>query len=189
MSLEHYELRKLQESEVKSFSPEARAALESKGYKIYSLRGLTIRNLIDAGKPFWFVSPSLGNLISALNSEVAINPKKLFLQDSFARVPDQQVKMVEKFSRQLEQMVPGVRAVVADEPSVWGEIYYLHFDALGGEVLFGPPKFLYTITRTQAECGFAVFGCARTGRGPSADGWVPERHLPSVGVAPLIVPA
>lgn len=186
MSLEHYELRKFQEGEAKSFSSEDRKALE-KGYLVYAPRGVSIKTLRGEGRRFWYVNSMFEDLTSTLKSEVAIM-KGLFLPKSFNKLPEQQIDMVEKFSRRLKKKIPGVQAIVADEPSVWAEIYHLHFDATG-DVLFGSPDFLYTITRAHAGSGFARFGRAGADSGPHVHAWSPGYRYHDVGVVPLVVPA
>lgn len=215
MSLEYYELRKRQKGdekaaafarvlreqfgdeslpsgealvEVKRFSPEAREALEKEGYVIYALTGQSIRSLRESGRKFWYVDSALENLVSNFGSEVAINPQEFFLPDSFGKLPREQEELVAKFNRQLVKKIPGVQAVIADEPSVWAEIYHQHFEATK-KVLFGSKhNFFYTVTKTGAGFGFAIFGSTCAGHGPRVGGWSPERRPPDMGVARLVVP-
>lgn len=172
--------------DVEGFPPEMRKALEEEGYQVYALRGVSIRTLRGEGRRFGYVNSIFEDPTSTLESGVAIR-KGLFLPKSFNKLPGQQIKMVEEFSRRLENKIPGVQAIVADEPSVWAEIYHLHFEATG-DVLFGFPGFFYTITRAHAGSGFAVFGSTYVDSWPSVDAWHPENRSCHVGVAPLVVP-
>lgn len=141
--------------DVVRFSAEQRKGLERKGYLVYSLTGQTIATLRDAGHPFWSTWHQ-GEAIEQVHSmltEVAVNPKSLFLQDSNRKTLDEQLAMVEKFGRKIAGEVKGVTAILGSAPD-YTELAFAHLDQRG-QRLFGE-DFNYDYARTTTPTGESV---------------------------------
>ncbi len=135
--------------EVKRFSLETRQALEKEGYLIYQLTGQSIKSLREAGRKFWSAwhkdYPDFEALTSKL-TEVAINPKTLFLPDSNRKTLKEQEKMVKEFSQNLSRKIKGAEAIIGETPD-YVELAFRHLDATGN-YLFGK-EYSYNCTRTK----------------------------------------
>ena len=180
--------------EIKRFSQEAREALEKQGYIIYGLTGASIKSQREAGRPFR--TPLLADhtgftALQSMQSEVSINPDKLFLPESNNRTLAKQEEMVDKFSQELNEKVPGVKAIIGQAPD-YVELSFQHFDATKDR-LFGE-KYGYNYTRTKTPTddtyvagvgGFEVLNGLNIGR------WAPDGFISrgiSLYVVPLVVP-
>lgn len=173
------------------FSQEQRKNLERKGYLIYSLTGQTIATLRDAGHPFWSTWHQ-GEAIEQVRSmltEVAVNPKSLFLQDSNRKTLDEQQAMVEKFGRKLSGEVKGVTAILGTAPD-YAELAFSHLSATGKR-LFGK-DYDYDYTRTTTPTGesrVAIVGDFDGGRGLDVFSWSQGGRADDIWAASLVVPA
>ncbi len=186
-------------SEENKFSPEAREALAKKGFLIYSLKGKSIKQLINEGEQFvssWHQTyPDFEEKTTEVR-EVAIDPNKPFLWDSSGRTIGRQEAMIREYSGDLSRQIGGVMAVIGEAPE-YAEVAFAHLKATQ-ERLFGKKNgFNYARTKTlfgydfqgkegYATSKFAVVGCF------GEDGLMiddePSR-LEHSYVAPLIVPA
>jgi len=177
--------------EVKRFSPEARQTLEKEGYLIYQLTGQSIKSLRKAGRKFWSTwhedYPDLEALTSR-QSEVAINPKQLFLPDSNRKTLAEQEAMVAEFSRELTQKVEGVEAIIG-EVADYGELAFSHLDATS-EYLFGEKhNFDYARTKTQAAGSYvALVGLFDPVDGLGVSSWRCGYGSDDVWAVPLVMP-
>jgi hypothetical protein len=149
------------------FSVEQRKNLERKGYLVYSLTGQTIATLRDAGHPFWSTwhQGEAIEQVRSLLTEVAVNPKSLFLQDSNRKTLDEQLAAVEKFRRKLSGEVKGVTAILGTAPD-YAELVFSHLSATGKR-LFGK-DYDYDYTRTTTPTGesdVAIVGDFAAGTG------------------------
>lgn len=169
--------------EVKPFSDEARETLISEGYKIY-----------PPGNKFWSAwhqdHPDFEAKQSRL-SEVAIHPEQLFLPNSNNKTLEQQLKLVEKFSKQLcgRERLSGVRVVVGEAPD-YAEVAFAHLKATG-QYLFGQ-NYGYRYTRTQTPTvgsSVAIVGDFDAQNGLSVHVWNCDDGGVNVWVVPLVVPA
>lgn len=178
------------------FSDEAREALEAEGYKIYLLTGQSIRSLREGGKKFWSTwhrdYPEFEGKTSRL-SEVAINPDpdRFFLPNSNNKTLEQQLRMVEKFSKQLRgrERLSGVEAVVGEAPD-YAELAFAYLKATG-QYLFGESydsRYTRTVTPTVGS-DVALVGYFDAPDGLDVYYWYCDRGSDSVWVAPLVVPA
>lgn len=174
--------------EVARFSPEAREVLEAKGFKVYELTGQSITSLREQGKQFWSTwhrdYPDFESLTSR-HSEVAIDPKKLFIPRSNNKTLQEQLEAVAKYSESLG--VQGVEAVLGEVPD-YTELAFAHLDKTG-QRLFGK-KYDFNYTRTQTRVGGDV---AFVGRFHADDGlhvyyWFPDSRDGLLHAAPLVVP-
>ena len=142
--------------EIKRFSPEQREALKKEGYLIYSLTGQSIKTLRESGCKFWSAwhgqFPDFEALVSR-QSEVAINPNRLFLRRSNYKTLRQQEAMVEEFSQELGKKVPGVKAIIGQAPD-YIELAFRHLDATKN-YLFGA-KYNYGYARTKTSKGSSI---------------------------------
>ena len=177
--------------DVVRFSPEQRKGLERKGYLVYGLTGQTIATLRDTGHPFWSTWHQ-GEAIEQVRSmltEVAVNPKNLFLQDSNRKTLDEQLAMVEKFGRKIAGEVKGITAILGSAPD-YTELAFAHQDKRG-QRLFGK-DFNYDYTRTTTPTGgsvVAVVGFFAAGGGLSVVRWHRAARNGGLWAAPLVVPA
>lgn len=178
--------------EVKRFSPEARQALEKKGYLIYQLTGQSIKSLREAGKSFcstWHKDYPDFETLPSRHSEVAINPNQLFLPGSnWKTLPEQEVA-VAGFSHRLNQNVKEAEAIIGEAPD-YVELAFVHLNATG-EYLFGKKyNFDYARTKTRASgSNVALVGYFDSDNGLVVRNWVHGYGHGFVWAAPLIVPA
>jgi hypothetical protein len=175
-------------AEVARFSPEQRFSLQEKGYRFYELTGQSIASLREQGKPFWSTwhkdYPEFAALTSR-HSEVAIDPKKLFIPRSNNKTLEQQLEAVAKYSDSLG--IQGVEAILGEVPD-YTELAFAHFDKTG-ERLFGE-KYDYNYTRTQTRFGsdVAFVGSFRAGVGLNVNRWGAAYRSGDLRAAPLVVP-
>lgn len=177
--------------EVRRFSDETRAALEKQGYVIDTLTGQSIASLRQAGRKFWSTwhndYPQFEALTS-IRSEVAINPPQLFIPKSNNKTLAQQEEMINRFSQELGNKVPGVEAIMGSV----ADYVDLAFTYLGtkGKYLFGE-KYDYNFARTNTptvDTRVACVGDFAPVGGLSVTGWGRSRGGDSVFAAPLVVP-
>ena len=175
--------------EVVRFSPEAKKALESKGYKVYELTGQSIASLREQGHPFWSTwhnkdYPEFEALTSR-HSEVAINPKKLFIPRSNNKTLEQQLEAVKRYSDGLG--IQGVEAILGEVPD-YTELAFAHFDKTG-ERLFGERyDYRYTRTKTRLASSVAHVSGFGVGDGLSVSNWGADDRGDFLRAAPLVVP-
>lgn len=191
-------VREVTPVEVKRFSDEAREALTKEGYVIYELTGQSIRNQREGGKKFWSTWHQAGEYEAfetqgSMQSEVAINPNKLFIKDSNYRTLSQQGDLITKFSRDLGKKVKGVEAVMGNASDYVG-LAFAHLDettkAENPEYLFGE-KYDYNYARTKTptvEGVVALVGYFHAVSGLDVRGWHPGHGYGSIFAAPLVVP-
>ena len=180
--------------EVVKFSDGARTALEKRKYVIHTLTGQSMKSLRDSGRKFWTnwhrQYPDFEALTS-MHSEVAINPDKLFIDNSDNKTLEQQEKMIRKFSESLAKgrnRIPGVEAVMGGAPD-YVELAFRHLDVTG-DYLFGEKYgYNYTRTKTYLEAYVAHVGSFFPAGGLHVFGWGPDDGDDDVFAAPLVVPA
>ena len=175
---------------IQRFTSEARRALEEKGYIIYDLTGQSIKTLRNAGKPFYSTwhkdYPNLEAIQSRL-SEVAIDPKNLYLSDSNNKTLREQEVIVRKFSKGLK--IDGVEVIIGEMPD-YVELVFKHFDTTGDR-LFGQTYnygYARTVTPTSGS-SVASVGGFNAGCGLRVCGWVRDCGFGGLWAAPLVVPA
>ncbi len=177
--------------EIKRFSNEQKEALKKEGYLNYALTGQSVKSLRDSGHKFcsdWHKSLPDLEALGSMQSEVAINPDKLFLPKSNNKTLVQQEKMVEKFSQELEKKVPGVKAIIGQVPD-YAELAFKHLNTTK-EYLFGA-KDNYDYARTKTPAGssrVAYVGAFFAADGLRVDRWVRDVGHVIVRAAPLVVP-
>lgn len=183
--------------EIKRFSQETREALEKQGFVIYGLTEQSIKTLRNSGRKFrstWHKNLPSFEALGAMRSEVAINPKKLFLPKSNRKRLSQQEKMVEQFSQELGKKIQGVKAIIGQVPD-YVELVFAHLDATG-EYLFGAKdNYHYARTRTRLSSSYVSRAVACVGNFDDADSSLyilyfhANRKFGLVYAAPLVVPA
>ena len=175
---------------ISRFSAEQRKGLERKGYLVYSLTGQTIATLRDAGHSFWSTWHQ-GEAIEQVRSmltEVAVNPKSLFLQDSNRKTLDEQLAAVEKFGRKLSGEVKGVTAILGTAPD-YAELAFSHLSATGKRLLGKDYYYDYTRTTTPTgESRVSVVGGFGADDGLRVDRWGRGDRNGGIWAAPLVVP-
>ncbi len=176
----------------KSFTPETRQKLEEMGYHIYELRGQSIKDLQDAGKPFyssWMEDYSHFDTQSSMVSEVAVNPDELFLAGSHGQTFAEQKRMVAEFSQELqEQGIGGVKAIIG-EVADYVALAFAHLDATGAPLFGENDNYDYASTKTPMYEGsscVAGVGCFDADRGLAIDRFLMRDVL--AWATPLIVP-
>jgi hypothetical protein len=177
--------------EIKRFFKEQKEALEKQGFVIYGLTGQSIKTLRDNGRKFWSTwhkdYPNF-EALGSMQSEVAINPSKLFLPKSNNKTLSQQEEMVEKFSQELGKKVEGVKAIIGQAPD-YVELAFAHLDNTK-EYLFGA-KNNYDYARTKTPTSgsdVADVGSFDADDGLGVDYWDRDNGDDSVRAAPLVVP-
>ena len=191
MALDLGAIQELKPPQLKEFSFEAKEALKKEGYKIYSPRAISLSTLQAEGMRFKHIDPVFKDTVSGLNSQIAINPDKMFLPNSFTDNPHEQVSMVDELNQNGSLPVE-TRAILADDPSLWGEIFHQYYEDTHYILLVGK----YTIIKTSE--GWAVFGHGAHDPGPFASKWLPTDKdeatfyalllTGDIGVARLLVP-
>lgn len=180
--------------EIKRFSDEQKEALRKEGYLIYGLTGQSIKTLRDAGRKFWSTwheDSQFANLeaLGSMQSEVAINPSKLFLPKSDNKTLAQQEDMVDKFSQELGKKVQGVKAIIG-QASDYVELAFQHLDATQ-DYLFGK-KYNYDWARTKtsiSSSSVANVGSFHAAHGLEVNYWYHGFGHDHMRAAPLVVPA
>ncbi len=176
---------------IQLFSNEAREQLTKEKYIIYSLTGQSIKTLRNSNHPFWSTwhkdYPDFEALQSRL-SEVAINPKQLFLPESSYKTLTQQLEMVTHLSEAVSQKMPGVTAIIGEIPD-YVELAFAHLKTTG-QYLFGS-DYSYDYTRTVTRVGpyVARVGAFRANVGLDIVFWLPDSRYSRLWAAPLIVPS
>lgn len=165
--------------------------LEQEGYLSYILTGETIRTLRDKGR--LLDSRRHTNYIfediPSMRSQVAFNPRQLFLPESNFKNFKEQREMVTGFHRQLARRIRGIQVIIGTVAD-YSELVYLHHD-MTRRYLFGKDYgYLYAITTTLTDgIHRAAIGNARA-RGMNIHGFEnKEGGYARVWVAPLVVPA
>ena len=139
--------------EIKRFSQEQRELLERENYLIYGLKKRSVKALKDEGRDFrltWHKELPLDKTLNSIHSEVAINLSKPFLvKVDYYRTSVQQEEMVEKFSQELGQRVPGVKAIIGQIPD-YLDLAFVLLDATGQfdpakTYLFGAKNYFYRV--------------------------------------------
>lgn len=174
--------------EIKRFSPEAREALDAKGFKVYELTGQSIVSLKEQGEKFWSTwhrdYPDFESLTSR-HSEVAINPKKLFIPRSNNKTLEEQLGAVARYSNGLQ--IKGVEAILGEVPD-YTELAFAHLDKTG-ERLFGKIyNYNYTRTQTRVDSDVANVGGFDAGGGLWVGRWHAGGRDGSIFAVPLVVP-
>jgi hypothetical protein len=171
------------------FSPEQRKALEHKGYIVYQLTGQTIAKLRYAGHPF--LSLHQGDpfeRVASMRTDVAVNPRSLFLKNSNRKTLDEQLVMINKFANKIGHEVNGVTAILGSAPD-YAELVFTHA-AAADKMLFGKENnYGYTRTATITSAAtVSVVGWIEN-NGLNIDEWGQGDCLDTLWVAPLIVPS
>jgi len=180
-------------AETKRFTPEQRKALKKQGFVIYDLTGQSIRTLRDSGRQFWTTwhkdFPDF-EALGSMQSEVAINPNRLFLPESNNKTLAQQQEMVSKFSKELGKKVRGIKAIIGQAPD-YVELAFRHLDETG-DYLFGA-KYSYDATATKTPKSGSrvvyVVGKFDADNGLIVSYWNILAGHGHIRVAPLVVPA
>lgn len=150
-------------AEARTFSPEAREALEKKGYLIYLLQGKSMEELRrEKGEPVlektqldewvngeWVYHDTPGPFWTETTpaTEAAINPNKVFLPGSDDKSFKYHQEIVETFSEEISKDIKGVKAIIG-EASNYVELALLHRDSTRKRLFKLGNKFVYTATRT-----------------------------------------
>lgn len=135
---------------IKKFSPEAAWGLERDGYWIGELTGKSINFWRAAGKPFhstWHQDHPGFEATTSRKSQVAINPRQLFLPESYGMALDEIERLVEKRNLQLQKRIEGVEMIVGEAPD-YVELAFTYSDDDPETRLFGR-KYGHGITRTR----------------------------------------
>lgn len=177
--------------EIKRFSEEQREALEKQGFVIYALTGQSIKTLREAGRKFcltWRNKHPDFEALGSMQSEVAINPSKLFLPKSNNKALAQQENMAEKFSQELGKTVKGVKAIIGQAPD-YLELAFAHLDSTK-EYLFGAKdKYDYVRTKTPTSSSYvAVVHLFDADSGLDVSYWFRDNGLVNLYAASLVVP-
>lgn len=166
--------------------------MRKKGYIIYILTGQSIKSLRDSGGKFWSTwyddLPGFEALTS-MHSEVAVNPKKLFLPRSNKKTLIQQEKMVNKFSEGLGKKIKGIKAIIGQAPD-YAELAFEHLDLTGEYLVRARYSADYARTKTPTGTFDQVAHVGSlAGFGLDIGSLSATGSLDNVHAAPLIVPA
>jgi hypothetical protein len=173
------------------FTSEQKDALERKGYVIYELTGQSIASLRKSDHMFWskWHKGLPFEQITSLKTEVAVDPKEIFLKKSNFHTLEEQRRMVEDFSMQIGMEIPGTTAIIGSAAD-YAELTFAHYE-LTGCWLFEQNHEKESFTRTTTSLknsegilvgDYSAFGldCVPC---PQKD----NTYL-QIGIAPLIIP-
>ena len=176
--------------DIATFSKEQKNGLARLGYEyFYPLTRQTIADLRDSGNRFWtdWHKGDAFEQIASMGTEVALNPRALFLANSNGKDLTQQVSMIAKFSRALGKEVSGVKAVMGEAPD-YSALAFAHKRATGSRLFGSEYDFDYARTKTPTSgSSVAIVGyfdgnglrVSSLGRGDDHD---------DVWAVPLVVP-
>lgn len=185
------------------FSPEAREALEKKGYLIYPLQGKSMRlmwkqrgeprtnTLSDLeqeslGPPFWTATTRA--------TEVAINPNQLFFPNSNDKTFASHQKMAALFSEEISDDIRGTKAIIG-EASNYVELALLHRDRTKNNLFSVNGEPVYVVTNSKYELGIGDAQCLievgedKNGKLNIAQYWLITAGKSDTWLMPLVVPS
>ena len=141
-------------TEIAKFTLQDKLYLLRRGFEFFTLYGRTIKSLISDGKPIGTYSTEVRpdfRDVPALRSEVAINPKVLFLPNSNLKTFEQQQELVEKYSQELRARInnPAFKAVIGEAPD-YVSLVMAYMKKHKGERLFGT-KYNLDFARTKTK--------------------------------------
>ena len=208
--------------EIKRFTPEDKEALKKEGYLFFESTGKSVNDLRKKGyKIDWSKDTHMRKGLNvpdndenepSLRSEVAINPKKLYLEKKYKEIlgkridPDHREvidltdkEAVNNFSKEeLAKKAPGAKAIIAN-PATWAEVTFKH-EEVTGEKLFGGDRKDDRYHCTGTETQSVGWNPCPSGRGEgvtigfqgdkklSIIDWGGGHGAESTDIAPLIVP-
>lgn len=96
-----------------SFSKEQREKLSAAGYEIYRLDGSTLQKMLDDNHVVrtWERELPFEQEVS-FKGEVAVNPYKISLWDTYEKTFPEQKKVFLKFKKRIEKQIPGTKAIL-----------------------------------------------------------------------------
>lgn len=180
---------------IKSFSKEEEKALKTEGKAIYTLTGETIQDQKDAGRKFWYITPSEGGKLLVLHSrlsQVAFDPRpnKFFLPKSNNHTLDEQLEMITEYSYRLQKRlgIQTIEAIMGEAPD-YTQLAFTHLDATG-ERLFGEKYDLYFARTKTSTVGSDVadVGGFSADHGLRVDRWHRGSGDDDGFASPLVVP-
>lgn len=141
----------------KKFTTEARNFLDETGRRIYTLRKQSINSLIESGMKFWSSGPDEEHpdleqfaTLTSMNSQVAINPNRLFLENSNEWAYGKEEEMIANLSKDLVKENSGIKAVIGEVPD-YAALAFAHFDETQEELFGKKHDYGLTITKTPFE--------------------------------------
>lgn len=179
---------------IPSFSPEALVGLESQGYRIFDLQGLSVGELRQKGmrvSSTWHDLPRIETSVLEDKTDpvqVAIKPEDPFMERSLNLIGQAHSRMIRDFSKEIAKEIRGVRAVQG-ETSQYAELVFL-YQQLGLERLFGK-RFTRTTNSAFRINNYwdVIIGDDDPVRGTCIDVTSPFANIESLWALPLIVPA
>jgi hypothetical protein len=171
--------------ETKRFSKEQKEALRKKGFLIYELAGQSIRSIRGSGYKIistWEREVSEFDAFKSMKSEVAVNPKKLFLARYVKETTADRERAIEKLGQDLK--INGVKAINGDIAD-WTELFYKHLDATGNSLFYGD----YVRTSTRKDSFVALAGGFKRSIGLIVRCWYPTMDPDVVHTAAMVVPS
>lgn len=148
-------------SGIATFSKEQKKGLARLGYEyFYPLTGQSIKDLRDSGSRFWSTwhNGDAFEKVASMGTEVALNPRALFLANSNRKDLTEQLAMITKFSKALGKEVSGVKAVMG-EASDYSALAFAHEGATGKRLFGSDYNYDYARTKTSTGgSGVAVVG-------------------------------
>lgn len=170
--------------EVRKFSPEARKALEMRGFVIYTLRGKSLRQLREEGNRFWtnWHQSCEFDGRSSEACEVAIKPGELFLKGSGKKTSLEQENIISDYSEKLSAEIKGVQAIIG-EADQYAEFAFVYVGVTHKKLF--ERRNIRTKTKVGSRLILVDFG--EYGLGVSRCD--PEDRNVNFPVFPLVVPA
>lgn len=177
-----------EKEKVSRFTDLQKVQIAALGYSIFELHGESVNSLKGKGMSFWSrwhedkdFEMKVGRL-----GDVAINTKNLFLPHSGGRSIFEQLKIVNNFNNEINQKIPGVRAVIG---TAFDYIdLEFQYQKTTGVWLFRRHENNYNAITTSMKDGWPLF----VGESYSESVYISYRlrHSDSddIRVAPLIIP-
>lgn len=150
--------------QTRGFTHETLNALEKNGYPIYTLTRQSIESLQKSGRKFWSSGPDEKHpdleqfaTLTSMKSQIAINPNRLFLEDSKKWAKEEYEKeqkmIVAKFLEDLAKDIPDVKVVIGEAPD-YAELASVHFDATKEELFGKKHGYNLIVTKTLFDTHF-----------------------------------
>lgn len=138
---------------IATFSKEQKNGLARLGYEyFYPLTGQSIKDLRDSSNRFWSTwhNGDAFEKVASMSTEVALNPRALFLANSNRKDLTKQLAMIAKFSKALGKEVSGVKAIMGEAPD-YSTLAFAHERATGKRLFGSDYDYDYARTKTSTS--------------------------------------
>lgn len=176
-------------SKIQRFSKEAKKALGAKGFRVYELKGQSLRTLREQGHNFrssvWLINNAQVEELTSRRSEVAITPEKLILNKSNNKTLKDQTELVVRYGQELQ--IPGIEAILGNAVD-YVELATAFFNNTGRKLFGENSHYIRTRTKVGHNIVGVYGGLEYDDEYSAAVSLWENRSDKELYVAPLIVP-